>query len=122
MDVFNPYLSARTLDVLSNYSGKEINILTSIDNLRPQDKSQFIREYKDFKKENSKIEIKDYSSSELHDRYILSKNFLIILGHGIKDLGNRDSFAIVLDKKVSTNIIESLTEVFDRRWKQSTSL
>lgn len=46
----------------------------------------------------------------------------IKLGHSIKDLGVKESFAIVLNKDTNKNIVEALIENFDRRWKQSSLL
>jgi hypothetical protein len=93
--------------------------MTRIDNLNEKDQSRFLREIKDFKTENSNIELRNYPHKDIHDRYIISSEFLAILGYSIKDLGNKESFIILLNKKASKNIVEALNENFDRRWKQS---
>jgi hypothetical protein len=39
-----------------------------------------------------------------------------------KDFGSKESFAIVLNRETSKNIVEALIEVFNRRWKQAIEL
>ena len=85
-------------------------------------RERFLRELKDFKSENPDMEFRDYPSADLHDRDIISLSSLVILGHSIKDLGGKESFAIVLSEKISGSLIEALSESFDRRWQQSTPL
>ena len=118
----DPYLSERTLDLLSNISCKSGKILTSLSKLKESRKKVLLREYEDFKNEFPHMEIRDYSPSELHDRYIISCGFFIILGYSIKDLGNKESFAILLDRKFCSDLPESLIATFNRRWKQSKSI
>ena len=93
-----------------------------MENLREKDKNRFLRELKDFKSEHSKIEFKNYPHKDIHDRYIISSELLVILGHSIKDLGAKESFAIILNKDTNKNIVEALIENFNRRWKQSSML
>lgn len=119
LKIVDPYCSERTLDVLKGVNNKSVKFLTQTSKLKEKDKNRLLRELQDFKSEFPNIEFRDYSHSDIHDRYIISSNFLIILGHSIKDLGSKESFAIVLDNKTSKNIIEALIEVFNRRWKQS---
>ena len=118
--IVDPFCGERMLDILKHYPKNSIKILTRLTNLKEKDKNSFLREFKDFKSEYSNIEIKDYPNEDIHDRYIFSSNILVILGHSIKDLGGKESFAIVLNRDTSKNIIESLEEAFNRRWKQST--
>lgn len=37
----------------------------------------------------------------------------------MKDLGRKESFAIVLNKNTSKNIVDVLNENFNGRWKES---
>jgi hypothetical protein len=70
-----------------------------------------------FKSEYPDVEFRSYSRSEIHDRYIMSPEKLVILGYSLKDLGAKESFAIVLDKKTSRDVFDALTQNFNRRWK-----
>ena len=117
--IVDPYCSERTLDCLRDIKGRPVKFLTKL----PQKaKERFLRELQDFKSEYPAMEFRDYPNTDLHDRYIISPSSLVILGHSIKDLGGKESFAIVLNEEISRNLIEALSESFDRRWKQSNLL
>lgn len=118
--IIDPYCGVRTLDVIKDAKGKPIKFLTRLDNLNNEKaKNRFLRELQDFKTENADIEFRDYPNKDLHDRYIISPTSVVLLGHSIKDLGAKESFAIVLSEASSNNIYEALSENFNRRWKQS---
>jgi len=120
LKIVDPYCGERTLDVIKNIINNNVKFLTRTKNLKPNKENQFLRELQDFKHENSNIEFRDYTNEDIHDRYIISSSSLVILGHSMKDLGNKESFAIILDRDTNKNIFEYLTENFNRRWKQST--
>lgn len=120
LKIVDPYCGIRTLDILKEIGGKEVRILTRVKNLKGKKRDRFLREIVDFKSENANIEFRTYPHKDIHDRYIISSEHLVMLGHSIKDLGRKESFAIVLNKDSSRNIFEAINENFDRRWKQST--
>lgn len=122
LKIVDPYCSERTLDILRDIKDKHVKFLTRLENLREKNRNRFLRELQDFKSENPNIEFKNYPHTDIHDRFIISTDFLVILGHSIKDLGNKESFAIVLNKNTSKNIVEAVIENFGRRWKQSNIL
>lgn len=120
--IVDPYCGERTLDILSNVKNRVVKFITRVENLREKDKKRFLRELKDFRSEHLEIEFKNYPHKDIHDRYIISSELLVILGHSIKDLGAKESFAIILNKDTNKNIVEALIENFNRRWKQSSIL
>jgi len=120
--IVDPYCGERTLDILNNVKNRVIEFLTRVENLREKEKNRFLRELQDFKSENPNIEFRNYPHTDIHDRYIISSEFLVILGHSIKELGGKESFAIILNKDTNKNIVEALIENFNRRWKQSNIL
>jgi hypothetical protein len=120
--IVDPFCGTTTLDLLNNIKDKKIYFLTKTEKLQEPSRSHFLRELKDFKLENDHAEFRNYPHDDLHDRYILSSDSLVIIGHSIKDLGAKESFAIILKKKDNVNIVEAVIENFDRRWKQSTLL
>lgn len=120
--IVDPYCSERTLDALKDIKNRAVKFLTRTENLQEKARNRFLRDLQDFKSENSNVEFKNYPSADIHDRYIISPNSLVILGHSIKDLGSKESFAIVLSEATCKNVIETLGENFDRRWKQSSIL
>jgi len=118
--IVDPYFDGRTLDVITDVKGSPIKFLTKLENIANVNaKNRLLRELKDFKTENADVEFRDYPNRDLHDRYIISPASLILLGYSMKDLGAKESFAIVLNKESGKNIYEALRETFDRRWKQS---
>jgi hypothetical protein len=119
LKIVDPYCNVRTLDILKDLNDRAVKFMTRTSNLNEKDQSRFLREVKDFKAENSNIELRNYPHKDLHDRYIISSESLAILGYSIKDLGKKESFVILLNKNYSKNIVEALNENFDRRWKQS---
>jgi hypothetical protein len=122
LKIVDPYCGARTLDILESIKDRPVKFLTRVENLTGRDRDRFMRELIDFKSENTNVEFRNYPHADIHDRYIISPEFLVILGHSIKDLGSKESFAIVLNKDASRNVVEALIENFDRRWKQSNLL
>lgn len=121
--IIDPYCGERTLDILKDIKdGINIKFLTKIENLKEKDRKRFLRELKDFKTEKKNIEFKNYPFADIHDRYIISSDSLTILGHSIKDLGNKESFAILLDKNTSRNIFEDLVANFNNRWNNSNDI
>jgi hypothetical protein len=83
----------------------------------------FGRELKDFKKEVPSLEARLFSAHhDLHDRYIISKDALIIVGHGIKDMGNKESFLILLKGDSTADLRKTLLEKFDSRWQGASPL
>jgi len=122
LQIVDPYCSERTLDILKDMQNKTIEFLTRVENLSEKDRDRFLRNLQDFKSEYPMIEFRNYPNTDIHDRYIISGNTLVILGHSFKDLGSKESFAIVLNKESSKNIVDALVENFSRRWKQATKL
>lgn len=119
LKIVDPYCGERTLDVLGDVKNKTVKFLTRIENIKQKKRKQFLRALKDFKSENSNMEFRNYPHTDIHDRYIISSRLLVILGHSIKDLGGKESFAIVLNRETSKNTVEALIENFSKRWKQS---
>ncbi len=120
--IVDPYCGERTLDCLRDIKDRPVKFLTKMENLQQKARERFLRELQDFKSENPDIEFRNYPNTDLHDRYIISPSSLVILGHSMKDLGGKESFAIVLKEATSGNIVEALSENFNRRWKQSSQL
>jgi len=78
---------------------------------------------KRFKKEFGNIQIKKYNKfHELHDRYIIAQNALVVVGHGIKDFASKESFVIFLPKKMVLNFLPNLKNTFEERWKKSNDI
>ena len=121
LKIVDPYCDIRSLDIVREAINPAVKFLARVDNLRDK-KARFLQQLPDFKKEYPQIEVRDYPHDDIHDRYIISSDGIFLLGHSIKDLGTKESFAISLNKSAFKNLFEALTESFDRRWKQSKPL
>ena len=121
LKIVDPYCDIKTLDILKDVKNATVKFLCRTDNLKDK-KARFLRQLQDFKAEHSHVEVRDYPNDDIHDRYILSSDGLILLGHSIKDLGSKESFAISLRKDAYKNLVESIIENFGRRWEQSRPL
>lgn len=120
--IVDPYCGQRCLDILGDIKDSNIKFLTKVEKLGERERKRFLRELQDFKSENPRVEFRDYPNTDIHDRYVISADFVVILGHSIKDLGSKESFAVALHKDNSADIFKSLAENFDRRWEQSITL
>lgn len=119
--ICDPYYGVRTLDLLDNIPVKtKVQFLTAKTN-EPGHKLKGA--LKDFKKERPNIEFRLASGNAgLHDRYVITNNFILILGHGLKDIGGKESFIIRLDKDLVPNLIRETTKSFDDKWNVGTTI
>jgi len=100
--------------------GRPLQFLTGKTN---ESRTTFSREVKDFQKEVPSLEVRLFSAHhDLHDRYIISDNALVVVGHGIKDMGNKESFLILFKGDSTPDLRKTLLEKFDSRWKGAAPL
>ena len=73
----------------------------------------------DFTKQRPNTEFRiDVEPSDLHDRYVLTNDSLLILGHGLKDIGSKESFMISL-RRDNAGLLDTLATSFDDRWNKA---
>ncbi len=122
--ICDPYYGLRTLEVLEAFAKhhKKIRFLTA--RVGGGEKQATLnRAVEDFKKEYAKkVEIKIVAHNDLHDRYVISKDQFLIIGHGIKDLGARESLIVVIQDRYGKDIRKTITTSFDSRWVSGTAL
>jgi len=121
--IVDSYYGLGTLFNLSKFGDKrKIRFMTSRLGGN-ENEEKFKKEFEKFKREFRNIEIRKYENFyQLHDRYILANNALVIIGHGIKDIGGKESFVIFLFQDEIKDIVSELKEVFEDRWKNSVNL
>src|SRR5260221_436265 len=99
--ICDPYYGIKTLEVLEVFSKyhKGIKFLTA--RMGGGEKAAVLtRAIGDFKKEyGKKVEMKSMPGNELHDRYIIATDRFFIVGHGIKDLGNKESLIVAVEDR-----------------------
>jgi len=100
--------------------GRPLQFLTGKTN---ESSTTFSREVKDFQKEVPSLEVRLFSAHhDLHDRYIISDNALVVVGHGIKDMGNKESFLILFKGDSTPDLRKTFLEKFGSRWKGASPL
>ena len=124
--IVDPFYGNGTFYTLAKF-GKERKIRFLSGQLGKEEQkniNNFNINLKKFKRQFENIKIKRYDKfyEELHDRYIIAKNALVVVGHGIKDFGNKESFVIFLPKRLVSNFLPTLKKVFDERWKKSNDI
>ena len=114
--ICDPYYGVRTLDTLDHLSKTcSIRFLTGKTN---DDQRKIQGALKDFIKERPTCEFRLAANpKEIHDRYVLTAGELILLGHGLKDIGGKESFVIRLGKDLAPDLLKEVRKNFDERWK-----
>ena len=122
--ICDPYYGLRTLEVLEAFAKhhKKIRFLTARVG-GGEKQATLSRALTDFKKEHSKkVEMRVTSHNDLHDRYIISTDQFLIVGHGIKDLGDRESLIVVVQDRYGKDIRKTITANFETRWASASSI
>jgi len=122
--VCDPYYGLRTLEVLEVFAKHHKNIKFLTARVGGGEKpTTLVNAVKDFKKEyGTGVELRLATSKDLHDRYILAKSHILIVGHGIKDLGSKESLIVVVEDKYGKDIRKIMTANFNARWASATAI
>jgi hypothetical protein len=116
--ICDPYYGVRTFDSLD---GIPKTCVIQFLSAHASDKATKVSGVlQDFIKENPKFEIRVQPSPvTIHDRYLITKDELFLLGHGLKDIGGKESFMIRLEKDMAKDLIEDMNASFDKLWLSS---
>ena len=115
--ISDPYYGLNTLNILEEIvrGKKKVKFISHQTN---ESAIKFIRELKYLQRHYPKmIEMRVYPRNELHDRYIIADDSLVIVGHGIKDLGNKESLILVIDDRLGQDVRKELERAFWKRWQ-----
>jgi hypothetical protein len=118
VQILDKYFGMESLDFLQDFQkNRRIRFLTPHQN---KNLGQLQREVTRFKREFPNSEFKAYPSPhELHDRYVLFDKEVWFVGHGIKDIGGKESFVVILQDPFGKDIRKTLQDSFEARWSQS---
>ena len=116
--ISDPYLDINTLDLLFKNldKKKQIKILTHTVMDRPS--GIFARHLSELRQEGFQIEVGVYSSSDLHDRYIMDDNSFWLSGNSLNYIGNKESFIV----RLGEDIRQSMLATFNNRWRGVTKI
>lgn len=116
--ICDPYFGMGSLLRLDELKeAKSIRFLTQkLENkeqvLMPKAVAEFVRE-------RPRFEFRKHAGNDLHDRFVVTEKELILLGHGLKDIGNKESFVVKLDRTYAGDVIDNICAAFDSKWKQA---
>jgi hypothetical protein len=113
----DPYFGRRTLDLLAETkSSSTVRFLTMRAARGPQ--SAMEREAADFCKQYRHVEIRvaPVSANIAHDRFIATTGELVLVGHGLNDVGARDSYIVRIDGNAAPGLLADSIARFDRDW------
>lgn len=116
--ICDPYYGVQSLDVLEMIpSTCDVRFLTASPS-GPQ--TTLSSRLSHFQRQYPHVQIRVYpTSSDLHDRYLIEEDYFWLLGHGIKDVGNKESFIVRIKSDHARDLITHLTSTFDERWSNS---
>ena len=117
--VCDPYFGLRYLDAIEVLTDcVRVRCLTR--QFEKGGKERAEQEIENFKKQYPTPQFRVSDSADLHDRYVLADNGLLLLGHGLKDFGNKESFLIMLDEEFAP--LETVKATFEAHWSAATTL
>lgn len=121
--VCDPYYgtgSLLRLDSLANCA--PIRFLTKHPDRNEEKRGILPRALAEWKTQHGGINFRESSTNDLHDRYLLTDNELILMGHGLKDVGNKDSFLIRIPTSIAVDIVKSVRTQFDQEWDKASAI
>ena len=110
--IADPYLDLNTLDVLFKVMNKNMETRILTNRVIDKPKGVFGRHLAELRQEGYRIEVGVYSSSDLHDRYIMDDDSFWLSGNSLNHLGKKESFIVKLDE----DIRQSMIAAFNHRW------
>lgn len=120
--LLDPYYGVKSLETLALLPKKQITHFLTGDLSRGE--STFATRLNDFKREYPNVVLRRLPNwrSEIHDRYLITKDNLILLGHGIKDIGDKESFIVSISKELAPDLIKQQIDLFKDRWARAEDL
>jgi hypothetical protein len=120
--ICDPYYGAGSLFRLDPISSKSVRFLTKSPDSKETKTGVLPRALTEFVREHPTVEFREASTNDLHDRFIVCESELLLLGHGLKDIGNKESFLVRLDRSIAADTIDQVIKSFDAKWAMATKI
>jgi hypothetical protein len=119
--ICDPYYGHKTFDSLDKIpKSTKVRFLTS---RTSESGAKLRRTIASFRKEFALTQLMEANASaKIHDRYITDGKQLMLVGHGLKDIGNGDSFIIIIGSHESRDLIRQVIKTFDEHWRAARPL
>ncbi len=117
--ITDPYYGERTLPSLYEFADRpgKVRFITCETN---ENTAKLAASFHDLMKEKANIEVRIFpNKGDIHDRYVLGDDALVLVGHGFKDLGGKESFVVRLSDAIAKDIMDTVRAVFEDRWAKS---
>lgn len=114
--ICDPYVDPSTLDLIFSLLERKQSVRILTQKIIDKPVGTMKRVLADLIKEGFSVEIREYSASGIHDRYILDDSSMWLSGNSLNHLGDKESFIV----KIGEDIRQSTCSLFDSRWKTST--
>jgi hypothetical protein len=117
--ICDPYYGVKSLYRLDSLKHcKPIKFLTS--KADPSETQTLPSALQVWKQEHGDIEFRRNAGRTLHDRFVLCDDELVLIGHGLKDVGGKDSFIIRIGRDFADDMMDTLRKSFDEKWQKAT--
>lgn len=119
--ISDPYYGLRTLETLEMIPPEtKVLFMTARTN---ENLARLAAPFAEFRRERPHFDLRRYpDAAALHDRYVLAEDQILFVGHGLKDIGNRESFIISISKTLAPDLLGQVREAFDQKWSESSPL
>ncbi|MEX0763740.1 MAG: hypothetical protein WEC35_05530 [Nitrosopumilaceae archaeon] len=121
--IVDKFYSKYSLDIIQELGkNRKVKLLTA-KIAADEDQAKFQLALQRFRSEYKNAEFRVHGREfELHDRYIIADDSLILLGRGLQDVSGKESFVISLKNGIADDIKEMLNLKFEERWKKASNL
>lgn len=122
--VVDKYYGQSSFDFLLSLSAfGKVSFLTALPAGKASKATLRISALRLMREAKGRLEIKIVADkSALHDRYIVSKKFMVLLGHGLANFGEKESFMVILDNNSVKDIKNDLQKNFAQRWATAVNI
>lgn len=119
--ICDPYFGLRSLETIDHIPAKTgIRFLTAKTN---ESALKTRGAFHDFAKQRKNTEFRVLPPPhDLHDRYVLADEALLLVGHGLKDIGGKESFVIRVEQNFAPDLLDALRVSFDAKWAAGVAL
>jgi hypothetical protein len=110
--VCDPYVDSATLDMLAHLDRAASIKLLSV-NIK--DKGGIVRDTKAFIAEHGKpLEIRLGLTGQLHDRYVIHDDGMLLVGTSLNSIGLKQSFVVALGEDIRASVLRSFADAWNK--------
>jgi hypothetical protein len=120
--ICDPYYGCGSLLRLDGITDRPIRFLTHTPDKVELNQGLLPKAIAEFTTEHPNVEFRKCVGNDVHDRFVVCPTDLILLGHGLKDVGNKDSFVVRLGREIAADTIDQVIQAFDAKWVKASAI